>query len=87
MFLLCLSLYNFYFIKNKILYLKYYFQNKVWILISIIAITLLFFVDYIFTILFLTFILQLFIKKHFQTLEQINREKIIEVHNYHEELG
>ena len=87
MFLLCLSLYNFYFIKNKILYLKYYFQNKVWFLISIIAITLLFFVDYIFTILFLTFILQLFIKKHFQTLEQINREKIIEVHNYHEELG
>ena len=84
-FLITISLYNFYFIKNKMLYLKYYLQNRAWIFVALLGISILFFVDYIFTILFLTFVIQLFIKKHFHTLEKIKREKIIEVHNYHEE--
>lgn len=80
--LLLISFYNFYFIKNKILYLKFYFQNKSWILISLFGIILLFFIDYIFTIIFLTFVIQLFIKKHFQTLDRIKRERIVDVQNY-----
>jgi hypothetical protein len=85
LFLLIVSLYNFCFIKNKILYLKYYFQNKAWIFTAFIGILVLFFIDIIFTILFLTFVIQLFIKKHFQTLDKIKREKIIDVHNYYEQ--
>lgn len=85
LFLLIVSLFNFYFIKNKILYLRYYFQNKSWIVVSLLGVIFLFFIDLIFTLLFLTFVIQLFIKKHFHTLDKIKRERIIDVHNYYEQ--
>ena len=79
-----IGLINFIFsIKNKKLYIKYCFHNKIHkILFSILLLGIIFALDLIIGIIAFTLLLQIIIKYHFMFSENITEANLVEISNY-----